>query len=64
MGSNCSIIYACLRLRFPDVENNLAQHCPVSAANRILCSNVRGPFWSLSDLTVASTQYDILAVVL
>ena len=38
------ILYGCLRLRFLDVETN----------------NVRGLAGNLSDLTVASCQYDIL----
>ena len=34
--------------------------CIVPAVCRILCSNVRGLARNLSDLTVASSQYDIL----
>ena len=41
------IFYACLRLRFLDVETNPG-------------SNVRGLAGNHSDLTVASSQYDIL----
>ena len=33
---------------------------PVPAVCRILCSNVRGLAANLSDLTVASSKYDIL----
>ena len=54
------IFYGCLRLRFLDVETNPGQHRPVPAVCRILCSNVRGLAGNLSDLTVASSQYDIL----
>ena len=54
------IFHACLRLRFLDVETSLDSRRPVSAVCRILCSNVLGLAWKLSDLTVASTQYDIL----
>ena len=54
------IFYGCLRLRFLDVETNPGLHRPVSAACRILCSNVRGTAANLSDLTVALSQYDIL----
>ena len=52
--------YACLRLRFLDVENipGLLRHVP--AVCRMLYSNVRGLAWNLSDLTVASFQYYIL----
>ena len=35
-------------------------HRPVPAVCRILCRNVRGLATNLSDLTVASSQYDIL----
>ena len=54
------IFYGCLRLRFLDVETNPGQRRPVPAVCRILCSNVRGLAGNLSDLTVASSQYDIL----
>ena len=54
------IFYGCLRLRFLDVETNPGQRRPVPAVCRILCSNVRGLAGNLSDLIVASSQYDIL----
>ena len=54
------IFYGCLRLRFLDVETNPGPRRPVLAVCRILCSNVRGLAGNLSDLTVASSQYDIL----
>ena len=54
------VFYACLRLRFLDVETNPGPRCPVPAVCRILCSNVRGLAGNLSNLTVASSQYDIL----
>ena len=54
------IFYGCMRLRFLDVETNPSPHHPVPAVCRILCSNVRDLAGNLSDLTVASSQYDIL----
>ena len=54
------IFYAYLRLRFLDVETNPGLLHPVHAVCRILCSNVRGLSGNLSDLTMASCQYDIL----
>ena len=54
------IFYGCLTLRFLDVETNPGQWRPVPAVCRILCSNVLGRAANLSDLTVASSQYDIL----
>ena len=54
------IFYACLRLPFLDVETNPGPRRPVPDVSRILCSNVRGLAGNLSDLTVASSQYDIL----
>ena len=56
------IFYACLRLRFLDVETNPGQRRPEPAVCIILCRNVRGLAGNLiySDLTVASSQYDIL----
>ena len=42
------------------METNPGQRRPVPAVCRILCSNVRGLAANLSDLTVASSQYDIL----
>ena len=60
MGTLHLKFYSCLRLRFPDVETNPGPRCPVVASCRILCSNVRGLSGNLSDLAVASSQYDIL----
>ena len=54
------IFYGRLRLRFLDVETNPGPRCAVPAVCRILCSNVLGLAENLSDLTVASPQYDIL----
>ena len=54
------IFYACLELRFPDVDTNPGPRRPVPGACRILCSNVRGLSKNLSDVTVASSQYDLL----
>ena len=42
------------------METNPGPRRPESAVCRILCSNVRGLARNLSDLTVASFQYDIL----
>ena len=54
------IFYACLELLFPDVETNPGSRRPVPVACRIVCSNVRGLSRNLSDVTVASSQYDLL----
>ena len=54
------IFYACLRLRFLDGETNPLPRCPVPAVYSILCINVLGLAGNLSDLTVPSSQYDIL----
>ena len=54
------IFFACLRLRFLDVETNPGQRRPEPAVYIMLCRNVRGLAGNLSDLTVASSQYDIL----
>ena len=53
MGSLYFIFYACLKLRFTDVETNPGPRRPVLGACRILCSNVRGLSKNLSDVTVA-----------
>ena len=42
------------------MEINPGPRRPVPAVCRILCSNVRGLAGSISDLTVAPYQYDIL----
>ena len=60
MGKIDLLFYACLRIRFPDVETNPSPRGPVSAVCRILCSNVRSLSRNLSDLSVASSQFDIL----
>ena len=54
------IFYGCLRLRFLDVETNPGPLRQVPAVCRILCSNLREMAGNLSDLTVVSSQYDIL----
>ena len=54
------IFYACLELRLPDVETNPGPRRPVPGACRILCSNVRSLSRNLSDVTVDSSQYDLL----
>ena len=55
-----NFFYACLEFRFPDVETNPDPRRPVPGACRILCSNVRGLSKNLSDVRVASFQYDLL----
>ena len=60
MGLNYLIFYAFLRHLFLSVENNSCLQSPVHAVCRIVRANVRGLSWNLSDLTVASSQYDIL----
>ena len=52
--------YACLRLRFLDVETNPGPRRPVPIVCRLLCSNVQGLAGNLSDLTMASFRFDIL----
>ena len=54
------IFYACLERRFPDMETNLGPRRHVPGACRIVCSIVRGLAKNLSDVTVASSQYDLL----
>ena len=54
------LFYSRLRLRFLHVGTNPGPRRPIPAACRILCSNVRGLSRNLSDLTVASSQFDIL----
>ena len=73
MGTLHLKFYSCLRLRFLDntiiiillkqdykIETNPVPRHPVAASCRILCSNVLGLSGNLSDLAVASSQYDIL----
>ena len=54
------IFYACLMLGLWNVETNPGPRRSVPAVSRKLCSNVRGLSGNLSDLTVASSKYDIL----
>ena len=54
------ICYACLRLRFLDVGTNPVPRLRVPDVCIILCSYVRGLVGNLSDLTMASSQYDIV----
>ena len=54
------IFYACLELMFLDLEINHGLPRPVIAVCRLLCGSERGLAGNLSDLTVASSRYDIL----
>ena len=60
-GFYSSHFYAGLELRFPDVETNPGLRRPVPGACRILCSNVQILSKNLSDVTMASSQYDLLS---
>ena len=53
------IFYGCLRLRLLYVDTNPGQRRTVPVC-RILCCNVWGLARNLSDLTLASYQYDIM----
>ena len=53
-------VLPCHRLWFLDVETNPDPRRSVPAVCRLFCSNVRGLSGNLSDLTVASSRYDIL----
>ena len=60
MGTLRLKFYSCLRLRFPDVETNPGPRRPVPASCSILCSNVQCLSGNLSDLSAASSHYDII----
>ena len=60
MGLIYLLFYACLKLQFLDVETSPGPRRPVPGVCRILCSNVRGLSRNLNNLTVASSQYDLL----
>ena len=52
------IFYACLRLRFRDVETNLGLRRPVLTVCRLLCNNERGLAGNISDLTLTLDVYE------
>ena len=54
------ILYACMWLRFLDVETNPVPRRPVFTVCRLLCNNVQGLVGYRTDLTVASSRYEIL----
>ena len=54
------LFYACLELQFLDVETNQSPRRPVPAVLKNLFSNVGGLSKNLSDMTVASSQNDLL----
>ena len=60
MGINYLLFHARLTLRFPNMETNPGPQCPDPAVRRILCSNVQDLSRNLTDLTMASSQFDIL----
>ena len=64
MGTLHLKFYSCLRIQFPDVKTNPGPRRPVLASCRILLSNVQDLSGYLSDLAVASSQYDNYTVVL
>ena len=64
MGFLYRIFYAFLKLRFLDVEANPGPRRTVPAVCRLLCSDVLGLAGNLSDLTVASSRYDMHTGVL
>ena len=59
-GISLPHFYACLRFLILDVETNPGKQRPVPAVCKILNNNVRGLAASLSNLTLASSQNDIL----
>ena len=52
--------YSYTRLQFLDVETNPGRRRPLPTVCRLLSNNVQGLAGNLSDLTMASSQYDIL----
>ena len=54
------IFYVCPKFWFLDMESYPGPLRPIPAVCKILCSNVSGLASNLSELTVASSQYDIL----
>ena len=60
MASIHLIFYFCLELRFPVVETNPGPRRPFHGVCRTLFSNARGLYSYLSNLTVASSQCDLL----
>ena len=54
------IYFACLKLRFPDVEVNPGPRRAAPKKCRILYSNIRGLSANKDDLAVASVHYDVL----
>ena len=52
--------FACLEVRFPDVEVNPGPRTVRPRACRILCSNIRGLYGNLNDLSVAASSYDLV----
>ena len=49
-----------MRLRIPDAETNPGQRRPVPAVCRLFCNNLQGLSGTISDLTMSSSQHDIL----
>jgi len=52
--------FACLVPRYPDVEVNPGPRTVRRRACRILCSNIRGLYANLNDLSVAASSYDLV----
>ena len=52
--------WSCLKLRFPDVEENPGPRRIAPMRCRVLFANIRGLHGNLKELAVASSRYDIL----
>ena len=60
MGYLFLFFWCCLVVRYPDVEVNPGPGRTVRNKLRILCSNIRGLYGNLGDLSVAASAYDIV----
>ena len=54
------LFFACLKLRFPDVEVNPGPRAAGLRTCRILCCNIRGLHGNLKDLSLAASSYDVV----
>ena len=61
MGSIIFLLYfACLVLRYPDVEENPGPRGSTSPRCRVMFSNINGLHGNLAELSVVSSRYDVV----
>jgi len=57
------LYFACLIIRYPDVEVNPGPRCVAPRKLRLLFNNINGLYGNISELGVAAAGYDLIVVL-